>query len=486
MPGRFRKVSKDSDVDETLFGTKRKPRRSGPTNVISKDFLQKTTISASRLREIKARAELVTAKDVEARKKREDEERRAKYEKAEARKERMRKKERERKSQNRLTEMEIKDELELNATLAKAKDMVLEQHDIVKTMRRKMAYAQCARIREAQIAEKEERERQNKAFEERLDTLMEIDRLRSIQASESTQRAKLADRHLDAECIRDQIREREKQKILAEERLDQEKMIMKEIIKAQEIEAANEKQRKKEEGAKLLAEVLEANREALREKERAKQREREDDERILKFMADKAAEEEAWEEEKRQLKIAKDKQFYEVANKIKKSQDNRAEIDAQRAKRHQQQQERKEREIEAARVYRQKETMRELQRARKEQEKGKLEHLKLLALQDKAQWHKIARDNKEIDAKFEATLKKRKDANVSHQKELRLQMTRREREREQMQEIKRKEGEELRRSNQAFLNKLEKKKKQILEEMRQGNIPEKFCAEVAGMKISLN
>ena len=40
------------------------------TNVISKDFLQKTTISASRLREIKARAELVTAKDVEARKKR--------------------------------------------------------------------------------------------------------------------------------------------------------------------------------------------------------------------------------------------------------------------------------------------------------------------------------------------------------------------------------------------------------------------------------
>ena len=158
---------------------------------------------------------------------------------------------------------------------------------------------------------------------------------------------------------------------------------MKEMIKAQELEAAKDKQRKKEEGAKLLAEVLEANREALREKQLAKQREREEDERILKFMADKAAEEEAWEEEKRQIKIAKDKQFYAVANTIKKSLDNRAEIDAQRAKRHQQQQERKEREAEAARIRRQKETMRELQRARKEQEKGKLEHLKLLALQER-------------------------------------------------------------------------------------------------------
>ena len=270
---------------------------------------------------------------------------------------------------------------------------------------------------------------------------MEIDRLRSIQASESTQRAKLAARHLDAECIRDQIREREKQKILAEERLDQEKMIMKEIIKAQEIEAANEKQRKKEEGAKLLAEVLEANREALREKERAKQREREDDERILKFMADKAAEEEAWEEEKRQLKIAKDKQFYEVANKIKKSQDNRAEIDAQRAKRHQQQQEKKNAKLkQRGCVVRRKRCASFSARGRSK--KDELEHLKLLALQDKAQWRKIARDNKEIDAKFEATLKKRKDANVSHRR-THLQMTRREREREQMQEIKRKEGEEL-------------------------------------------
>ena len=288
----------------------------------------------------------------------------------------MRKKEMERRSKKTFTDMEMKDKIELNATLAKAKDMVLEQHDIVKTMRRKMAYAQCARIREAQIAEKRERERQNKAFEERLDSLMEIDRLKAIQKYEANERKKLSARHDDAEMIRAQIREREKQKILAEERLDQEKIIMKEMIKAQELEAAKDKQRKKEEGAKLLAEVLEANREALREKQLAKQREREEDERILKFMADKAAEEEAWEEEKRQIKIAKDKQFYAVANTIKKSLDNRAEIDAQRAKRHQQQQERKEREAEAARIRRQKETMRELQRARKEQEKGKLEHLK--------------------------------------------------------------------------------------------------------------
>ena len=70
MPGRFRKVCKDSVVDETLFGSTKKTRRSkGPTNVISKDYLAKTTISSTRLRDIKARAELVTAKDVEAMKK---------------------------------------------------------------------------------------------------------------------------------------------------------------------------------------------------------------------------------------------------------------------------------------------------------------------------------------------------------------------------------------------------------------------------------
>ena len=213
MPGRFRKVCKDSVVDETLFGSTKKTRRSkGPTNVISKDYLAKTTISSTRLRDIKARAELVTAKDVEAMKKREEAERRAKYEKAEARKERMRKKEMERRSKKTFTDMEMKDKIELNATLAKAKDMVLEQHDIVKTMRRKMAYAQCARIREAQIAEKRERERQNKAFEERLDSLMEIDRLKAIQKYEANERKKLSARHDDAEMIRAQIREREKQR----------------------------------------------------------------------------------------------------------------------------------------------------------------------------------------------------------------------------------------------------------------------------------
>lgn len=199
--------------------------------------------------------------------------------------------EEERKKKKHLTAEEVEDEHFRNATLKKAHDLRIEQIDQVKNMvrkshnhwvvaksfnvqRRKMMYAQCAKIREAQIKEKQALLKQKSAFDERQDLLMEIERLKTIQRIESEEKKRRSENRKDAEQIRVQIAERQREKILEEEMLEQEKAHMKEMILKQEEEAAQARKAKLQQGKQLLAEVLEANAIAIRAKQSRKAEER--------------------------------------------------------------------------------------------------------------------------------------------------------------------------------------------------------------------
>merc|ERR1712232_1045118 len=152
---------------------------------------------------------------------------------------------------------------------------------------------------------------------------------------------------------------------------------MKETIRLQQEEEQKKRKEKQVAGKKLLHEVLEANNKAIHQKQQRKQEEKEEDERILKWQEAKRMQEEAHEQEKARIKAERDKEFFELASRMKRSQDNRSEEDAMRAKRHQQEQERKQREKERADQARRQAQLEELQLPVKNRNVAKLRTSKL-------------------------------------------------------------------------------------------------------------
>merc|ERR1719247_2092625 len=108
-----------------------------------------------------------------------------------------------------------------------------------------MLYAKVVTIRDAQLNEKKVIEKEKQEEERRMDTVMEIERLKALKMYEEREAKAKLDRKLGASVIIDQMQEREK------ERVRQLETMKADEIKQQAI--------KKEMGKKLLAEVAMSN-----------------------------------------------------------------------------------------------------------------------------------------------------------------------------------------------------------------------------------
>merc|ERR1719329_1225684 len=110
-----------------------------------------------------------------------------------------------------------------------------------------MAYAKCVTIRDAQISEKVEMQSEMEEEEQRLDTIMEIERVKAIQRASEVEAAKAKERREGALVIVDQIKVREAQRELELEQKDiEQQMMLKHIQKMQEyklLEEAEEQRR---------------------------------------------------------------------------------------------------------------------------------------------------------------------------------------------------------------------------------------------------
>jgi len=478
----YRRVSSKSSVDETLFGNTGHDRYKKKTDGGREVPIY---ISEQQLNAIKARSIIQSQADKEAKQRDQAELHQDKIARAMERKAKMKKLEEERLNRTTLSVEEKEDEGKRNETLARADDARLENLDMVKTMRRKMIYAQCAKIRMNQIDEKSLEKTKLGAYEERQDILMEIQRLKDIEETEKRRKIREKLSFEDASQIRVQIQERQRQKIIEEEMLEQEKEHMKLTIKQQEEQARFKRKQQAIESKKLLNDVLRANDEAIQQKRDRIQEEKDEDERIAQWQEEKRLSEEALEAEKQRIKELKDIEFHHVASQMKRAQDNRSNEDALRAKRHQQEQERKQRDRERRETEKRQQQLRELTEARNEQSERKIKNLKLLALEDKEQWERINAENAASLQAIELAAMREKEAGLKHQRELREMMLRGEEEKRKKIMEKFEAGRKLKQEDQALLRKIQKKKEQILLEMEAENIPEKFRAEVAQMKVTL-
>ena len=269
----------------------------------STETREKGTNDLDRMRQA---AQIVTEADMMETKKAMASEKAQQQAKARERKERMLAMEVERKKNAPKSQSELRKIQKDNGTLSKAKSSLDEQLDDVKHMNQMMSYAKCVTIRDAQIAEKVEVMNEAELEEQRLDTIMEIERVKAIQRAAEVEAAKSKTRREGALVIVDQIKVREMQRELEQEQKEIEQQMMLKHIQRMEEEDRVALEHKKVAGQKLLEQVLEANHAQIEKKQEYKLLEEAEEQRRLGYLIEKEKREAGLRAEADRIKAEKE------------------------------------------------------------------------------------------------------------------------------------------------------------------------------------
>ena len=228
---------------------------------------------------------------------------------------------------------------ELNNLLSENKKInerypgVNSDDEAVRTMDKMILYARISTVRDKQLKEKKEIEKVLKKKEEKIDLMVEIERLKELknmkEKDDQLQEIKKEGKKILLKQIEDNKKMRLKQKeIENKERLEMLKKIEEDNKKILELNMI-----KKKENEKKMQESLEANKNAILLKEQKILQERQKDLEIQKYNLEKYKKEEEAFQLKKKLAIEKELELQKLREKQEKAQDNQEIIDAIRAKR---------------------------------------------------------------------------------------------------------------------------------------------------------
>ena len=150
--------------------------------------------------------------------------------------------------------------MEKNSELiVKAKTVLEEQDDEIKTLHEYLHNAKCHAIRDNQLREKEDISESKKEEEARLDLMMEVERLKAVENYDRKQKEMQLERYKGAEVILDQIKDREQHRLLDLEKKDQESQAMLRYLLRLQEEDMEVLQKKREKQKVLMKEVKQCN-----------------------------------------------------------------------------------------------------------------------------------------------------------------------------------------------------------------------------------
>ena len=189
------KGSKQSYVDESLFGSKNNRPNTGTAPggaaVVSMQDLRKireqtekgqkadaVIIPKNELERIKGSTKITTKEEQKQSKKMLEEQKEKQRSAANARKKRMMAMDQERASKVPPSEYQQEQNKKKEGLLQKAQDELDEEKDEVKHMNQMVNYSKCVTIRDKQLEEQKKLEEEYKDEDKRLDLMMEIERLR--------------------------------------------------------------------------------------------------------------------------------------------------------------------------------------------------------------------------------------------------------------------------------------------------------------------
>lgn len=304
------------------------------------------------------------------------------------------------------SDMEIQKEAKDIAIRRAANNLRDEDNDVVKLLRTFASRAAAFTVRDGQKHDKEEREKGDEEYERRMDTIMEIDRLRDIERRENEESEKRRKRHDDRKVITEQIQERERMRLIAAEAREQENMAMKGLMKKYEDEDRVKAEQRGVEVARSRLETMAMNEQAILRKRQVREAAKKEMEDILIYQAMRDAELLRREEEEAAIEKMKNDRQKLLLDQQEKAMDRAGEMDELRARRAAEEHERRARKKERDEFMKRKNDTDELLASRSRQAKDKKE---------RADKEKLFLEEEYKNALlFMAKGKKREDEEASH------------------------------------------------------------------------
>jgi hypothetical protein len=382
-----------------------------------------------------------------------------------------------------LSDIEKENILNNKMLLAKAQKYKDDNEDVVKEMEKLAFYAKVATIRDRQKQEHKIMEQNYKRKEEKLDTMMELERLKELKNQQDQEKYRQNQRREGCMVIIDQMKKKELDKIKMKEQLEKEKKdILKYLQKLQDEEMLeNEKKRILRE--KMTQEIVESNKISSLNKQKRLAEEKEEDLKILKYNMEKAKREEEEIKEKRRIQEEKEREVQKLREKQEKAADKMAELDALRARRAYEAGEREARLKEKNEMIKKKKFMDELLQSNNKQKLQKQNQLAEQARQDQIEYERIIKkqlDDMEKEKKIEEEKKKmRYENNEDLRKLIKLKE---EKERLEAKEIL-EEGRKEKQKNDTWKKRMERIKQQKIQELKDLNVHPIYIADLERYKI---
>ena len=232
-----------------------------------------------------------------------------------------------------LSDIEKENIIEKNKIISRAKKYIDESEDVVKEMEKLAFYARVATIRNKQKQEHKIIEQNYKKKEEKLDTIMELERLKELKSQQDKEKMRAKERKEGCLVIIEQMKKKELEKIKEREQKEKEQKEILKNLKKMEDEDNAENERKRIIKERMVQEIVESNRISILNKQKQIAKEKEEDLKILKYNMDKAKREEEELKEKKRLQEEKEKEVQKLREKQERAADKIAELDALRAKR---------------------------------------------------------------------------------------------------------------------------------------------------------
>merc|ERR1711934_428827 len=316
-----------------------------------------------------------------------------------------------------------------------------------------------------------------------LDHQMEEERQRAVELYEQREQQRHVDRVHGKEVICEQIAARERERLMQQGVLEQERDAMLRQLERLKEEDLLKSEMKKEAAKKLMEEVADSNGQMIRMKELKRQKEIEEDQRIAAYLEEKAAREQAHQDELDRIAAEKEAETIRLRQQQEKASDKKSELDALRAKRAMEQYEREWRQKERAAIEKQKMQNKILHEARVQQKKEKERRLETVAKAERNEFDRIVQVQREAEAVEVEKEEQMMDARYKHRRDVQEQISKNEAGRRQERLDYLEEGRKLRKEIEKEKSHLHDIKSRKIHEMRDAGVPEKYLTELMRHKV---
>jgi len=367
--------------------------------------------------------------------------------------------------------------------MAEAKKQRDDQADAVKLLNTLQQRATAFTVRQAQLKDADQRVEREKAYDQRMNMVMEVERLKALKKAEDAQVLLKQKAVADRRVLEAQIASRQKDRLLQEELREQEGVHMKKnmqmALKGEEAAMKKEIIRQKE----IQEMIKKENAKSLSRKAQLKQRDVEEDQAIMRYDRAKAADARRREDEAEKEAHEKELQISKLRAMQEKATNKQAELDELRAKRAVEDRERAARGKESKERIKKEGQLKQMKEAHEKQAQYK-KYQKAVEMQ--RQEHEFqhiqstAEKSRSVDhSAQQAQAIKRKE----HSKLIRNQINDKEEIRKKVTAEKYKEGAALRHKTNAEIAKMQMIQEQMIKDCEAQGIDSKYLMEMKGLDM---